>query len=95
MGDEFYDEEKPRYVDKTRELELLNLRNQMKTEVGRGIMWRILSKSRIFMDIYDPDPIVSAYNSGSRSQGLWLESELKQASFGYYLKMIEENGNGG
>lgn len=77
----------------SRELELLTMRNVMKTENGRHFMWRCLQNCYTFENIYDIDSVQHAYKSGSRRHGLWLDSELREAAPEDYFKMLKENYN--
>lgn len=76
---------------KSRELELLSIRNIMKTENGRAFMWRCLQNCCTFESIFSNDAAQHAYNSGLRSHGLWLDDELRDAAPDDYYKMLKEN----
>jgi len=78
---------------RSRELELLTIRNFMKTENGRSFMWRCLEDCSTFIGTFSSDPIQSAFNSGSRKHGLWLVMELKEAAPDEYVMMIKEHIN--
>lgn len=78
---------------KSRELELHSIREIMKTENGRSFMWRCLQNCGTFENMFNVDPILHARNAGVRSHGLWLESELKEATPDNYFKMLKENHN--
>jgi hypothetical protein len=77
-----------------RELELLTIRNLLKTENGRAFMWRCLQNCCTFENIYSIDPIVHSHNAGKREHGLWLDAEMIEASTDDYYKMLKENRNG-
>lgn len=81
-------------VDKGRELELLAIRNTMKTEIGRDFMWRMLQHSCVFETIFNIDPLLHSFNAGLRSMGLWIEQEIKEATPDNYIKMIKEHLDG-
>ena len=78
-------------LSKERELELLTIRNIMKTENGRLFMWHCLQNCCTFENIFNKDTIQHSYNSGLRSHGLWLDQELREASTDDYYKMLKEN----
>ena len=78
---------------KSRELELLTIRQVMKTENGRAFMWRCLQNCMTFDNIFHQDATVHAYNAGAREHGLWLERELKEAAPEDYIKMRQEHVN--
>lgn len=78
---------------KSRELELLSIRNVMKTENGRHFMWRCLQNCCTFENIFNTDPIQHAHNSGKRKHGLWLDRELRESATDDYFKMLKENYN--
>lgn len=80
--------------NEARELELLAIRNIMKTEIGRDFMWRCLSNCGTFTDTYDADTHRHAYNAGKRSHGLWLDAELRDTAPDDYFKMIKEHCDG-
>lgn len=84
-------------VDKTqsqsRELELLTMRNVMKTENGRSFMFRCLQNACVNENVFDIDPLTHAYRAGKREQGLWLDRELKEAAPEEYIKMLQEHIN--
>lgn len=79
--------------NKSRELELLSIRNIMKTENGRNFMWLSLQNCCTFESIFDTDTNQHAFNAGKRSHGLWLNAELKEAATDDYFKMLKENGD--
>lgn len=76
-----------------RELELLAVQNTMSTEIGRHFMFRCLEIAGVFSDTFNDDPLTMAMNNGKRRHGLWLDAELREASFDNYLVMIKENRN--
>ncbi len=76
---------------KGRELELLTMRNLMSSENGRAFMYRCLQNCYTFENIFSQDTLKNAHDSGLRSHGLWLDSELREASQDYYYKMLKEN----
>lgn len=94
MSDDLFDEgngnKKQR---KSRDLELLTIRQVMKTENGRSFMWRCLQNCCVFENIFNADPVLHAYNAGAREHGLWLERELKEAAPDDYVKMLKEHIN--
>lgn len=77
--------------DKLRELEKAAIQDIMKTEGGRHFMWRCLEQSCIFMETFNSDPSIHALNAGRRNNGLWIESELKDAAPANYIKMLQEH----
>jgi len=90
--DDIFGDEKPQ--KKVRNTEDLAIQNIMKSESGRDFMWKQLQLCRVFENIFDMDPIKSAYNGGLRQAGLQLEYDLKSAAPGDYMKMIQENIDG-
>ena len=73
-----------------RKAELLAIQNLMRTEEGRSFMYNQLQYCKVFANTFDEDTNKHSYNAGLRVGGLHLESELKEAAPGEYLKMIEE-----
>ena len=90
----FDEEERAKEHNKSRELELLSIRNIMKTENGRDFMWRCLQNCCTFESIFNADSIQHSFNAGQRSHGLWLDAELKEAATDDYFKMLREHYNG-
>ena len=76
---------------KSRELELLTIRNIMKSENGRAFMWSCLQNCCTFENIFSMDAVQHAHNAGLRSHGLWLDEELRDAATEDYYKMLKEN----
>jgi hypothetical protein len=76
---------------KSRELELLTIRNIMKSENGRAFMWRCLQNCCTFENIFSMDAVQHAHSAGLRSHGLWLDEELRDAATEDYYKMLKEN----
>lgn len=74
-----------------RELELLTIRNIMRTESGRAFMWRCLQNCCTFENIFSKEAAQHAYNAGLRSHGIWLDGELREAAADDYYKMLKEN----
>ncbi len=78
-----------------RDLELLTIRNIMKTENGRAFMFRCLENCGTFNGTFDNDTHKHAFNAGLRQHGLWLDSELRDADddsgTDYYYQMLKEN----
>ena len=78
-------------LNNERELELLTIRNLMKTENGRSFMWRCLQNCGTFENMFNADQSIHAFNSGKRSHGLWLDDELREAAPDDYFRMLKEN----
>ena len=94
MSDDLFDDESgDKKQRKSRELELLTIRQVMKTENGRSFMWRCLQNCCVFENIFNADPVLHAYNAGAREHGTWLERELKEAAPDDYIKMLKEHIN--
>lgn len=87
----FDEEDRNKKHNETRELELLTIRNIMKTENGRAFMHRCLQNCCTFESIFSTDTHQHAFNAGARSHGLWLDAELKEAADDDYFKMLKEN----
>lgn len=88
---DFEEEGKRKDARKERELELLYISHVMKTVDGRKFMWRCLQNCCTFENIYSSDTLQTAYKSGMRSHGLWLDEELRQAAPESYYMMLKEN----
>jgi len=85
MDDEEKQENKQRSVDE------LVVQQLMSTTDGREYMWNKLQECDVFENIFENDPIMSAYRSGKRAAGLLLEQDLKAYAPGSYIKMLQEN----
>jgi len=93
MSDNLFEDDDKRHKKQrqSRELQLLTIRNIMKTENGRSFMWRSLQNCCTFDNIFSDDAIKHSYMAGARSHGLWLESELKDAAPDEYIMMRKEH----
>ena len=87
----FDEEDGNKKQQKSRELELLSIRNVMKTENGRSFMYRCLQNCSTFESIFNVDAQLHAYNCGARDHGLWLDAELRDSATDDYYKMLKEN----
>ena len=97
--DEFEDHDNDRQeatknVKKRRGLELDAIKSIMATEDGRHFIWRMLQASGVESSDWNPDPIAQAHSIGRSDMGRWVLTEIKQAAFGSYMKMIEEHRDG-
>jgi hypothetical protein len=81
-------------MSNAREQELLTLRELMRSENGRALMWRCLAQTGIFNNDFDVMATVNAFHSGRREQGVWLTGELKEAALDEYLMMLKEHADG-
>lgn len=80
--------------EQARDLELSAIRNILKTENGRAFMYNCLQNCGTFDSSFNTDPQLTVFNEGRRSHGLWLVSELKEASPDNYYLMLKEHDNG-
>ena len=87
------DDKRAKKYNDSRELELLSLRNIMKTQNGRDFMYRCLQNCCTFGSEFSTNTQQHAFNAGVRSHGLWLDTELKQAATDDYFKMLREHCN--
>jgi hypothetical protein len=85
------DGEKSRQRNAVKELELQAIRSVMRTENGRGFMYKCLMNCGTFVNNYCEDTHTHAYRAGLRSHGVWLDSELRHAATEDYYKMLREN----
>lgn len=79
---------------KERELELDQLKTVMSTSSGRRVMHRLLEKAGVYRLSYAGSTNDTMFNEGQRNQGLFLLSELMEASPALYFEMLTENTNG-
>lgn len=76
-----------------RDLELLTIRNIMRTENGRDFLWKCLQNCSTFRGVFDVEPRQHAYNEGKRSHGVWLDTQIKEAAPDEYILMLKEHIN--
>jgi|TARA_R110000850_G_scaffold13741_4_gene44263 hypothetical protein len=74
-----------------RGLELLALKGIMTTKDGRSVVARLIELAGTHSDTFSADPYTHAYKAGKRSQGVWLENEVKTHFNGSYLLMLKES----
>lgn len=79
--------------DNSRDLELLALKGIMSTKDGRSVIARLIELAGTHNDTFNSDPYKHAYNTGKRSQGVWLQNEVSTHFKGFYLLMLEEVQN--
>lgn len=82
-------------TDNARDIEIAEIRCIMSTEAGRNFMRRLLQRTGVHADTFNPDPHVNAHRCGERSIGLWLQNELQDAAPGSYMTMIKESLDNG
>lgn len=78
-------------TDNAHDIEVSEIRSIMTTEAGRNFMWRLLQRTGVRIDTFNPDAMVNAHRCGERSIGIWLQNELQDAAPGSYMTMIKEN----
>lgn len=86
-------------AEKAREIrranELAEIRTVMSTREGRRFLWRQLAVLGVFRSPFSAGSAdVTAFNLGAHNHGLWLMSELNEASMDLYLTMQREAQNG-
>jgi hypothetical protein len=74
-----------------RNLELMAIQDIMSKKDGRSFMYRILQHAGTFNETFNESQAIHSYNAGRRSNGLFVESEIKQAAPENYIKMIQEH----
>jgi hypothetical protein len=73
-----------------RERELWEIQELLKTNFGKGFIWRILEKCHMSHTISHHDSLQMARMSGERDIGLWLINELRKANPNAYIELIKE-----
>lgn len=76
---------------KKKDPDILAVANIMRTEEGRGFIFRQLQSDGVFESIFDIDPIKHAHRSGKRDSGLRLDRVVRESDPDNYIKMIQEN----
>jgi len=73
-----------------REKELNDLRWVMSTKQGRRFMWRLLSGAGLYRPSFNTDPVVMAFNEGTRNGGLVQLNDIMEACPDRYTEMLTE-----
>jgi hypothetical protein len=76
--------------DLDRQNELEDISKIMKSRSGRRFMWRLLEGAGVFRSSFNVEPLVMAYNEGTRNQGLILLSEIMTVDSDGYILMANE-----
>ena len=87
-----YDTDKKKIIVKATK-HALNIENIMRSEGGRNYMNSLLQYCGVNEIMFDKDASQHSFNTGLRAVGVHIQNELKEASPGFYIKMIEENIN--
>jgi len=81
-------------IAERRELESVDEENRvlalaalLKQEPARDLLWRVLDQCGVFGEIFDPNFGKTGYLAGRRSVGLWLLTQIAEASPDAYLAM--------
>lgn len=78
-----------------RTIELAEIDATMKTASGRNVLSRILVASGLYDSTFVKDNVNETMRRSIRRDfGVWLESEIKQASPGLYFTLLKELENG-
>ena len=77
-------------VRERRRKELEDLRWLLGHPQGRRIVGRALDEAGVFRSSFNHSGSVMAFSEGRRHMGLWLTSELMEASADGYMKVLKE-----
>lgn len=72
-----------------RDLELDDLRSVLKTDAGRRVIWRLLTKCRTFESVFEQSSKIY-YNAGAQDLGHFIMSEIVEANEDFLLIMMKE-----
>lgn len=81
------------HTNDERKIEIADISVIMSTKGGRKFVNRILDQCGVFSDIFNSDTHEHAKNAGRRQVGLWLMSEIQEASPGEYVTLMRERLN--
>jgi len=73
-----------------RQTEVEDLKFIMSTKQGRRYVWRQLERYGVFRTSFSSDPLIMAYNEGSRNQGLGLIADISEHCPERYAEMTRE-----
>lgn len=73
-----------------RERELRTITEIMSTPQGRSFLQRVLDAAGLYDDGFHHDALVMAQRAGVRKVGLWLRSELMEASLELFTTLESE-----
>ena len=90
-GDAVVVKKRKKKVDITRERELSEVRELIKTKWGRGFLHRLLVQCHTSRSISHHDSQQMAILSGQRDIGLWIQREIETADPHGYVKLLQEN----
>ena len=76
-----------------------NLAETMGTPAGRGFVWELLDKAKVWNSTFDSTAMVFAHNEGQRNLGNWVLDRIKAACPTAFMTMLNEhwtddNGDG-
>jgi hypothetical protein len=70
----------------------------MGTPAGRGFVWELLEKARVFGSTFDSTAMVFAHREGSRNLGNWALDRIRAVCPDSFMTMLNEhwteNGDG-
>ncbi len=75
------------------EMDKADLETVMRSEAGRRVVQRLLDETGVDRTVLSKDHLNTAYLSGKRDIGLWLERQLRNGCPDQYLTLIKENLN--
>ncbi len=78
-----------RVVRERERLERNDLATAMSTKIGRRVLWRMLTKCRVFESIYETNARIH-FNAGQQDIGHWLMAEMMDADQQAWLAMQAE-----
>lgn len=77
-------------MSNARKIEIAEMSVIMSTKGGRNFISRVLDECGVFSDTFDTDTHAHAKNAGRRQIGLWLVSELQDATPDEYSTLLRE-----
>lgn len=87
VGDETQVRPRKRKAEWERDQELKDIKEFCDSSANLCFLWRLLAACGMFRSSSWKDPMDMAIASGKRDIGLWLISELEEASPDVYLRM--------
>lgn len=80
-------------VKLNRDTELNDLRFVLSSIQGRRLLWKLLSRCRVFGSIWEASAKIH-YNAGMQDLGHYIQAEIAEASQDRYFEMLTEAKEG-
>lgn len=85
---------KDKKIKLAEEQHIADMRAILAMPEGRRILWSILTYSRVFNSIFDPDSTVLSHNAGIQTAGQYVLAKITEADEDAFLLMMKESKEG-